>query len=138
VTSSLHPAVLHIPLFLKRISASRASESQQSPYLILQTNLLEVGLDDTESPHDYSHKKPTFFILFGKPPERSVGFEVLTAVVMKSSIFRDIMPCSPLKVSRRFEGTRHHHLQGKIIILARNQRERRWQTGSVIPNILVE
>jgi hypothetical protein len=26
-----------------------------------------------------------------------VGFEVLTVVVMKSTIFWDIMPCSPLK-----------------------------------------
>jgi hypothetical protein len=31
-----------------------------------------------------------------------VGFEVLTAVVMKSTIFWDIMPCSPLKVNRHF------------------------------------
>jgi hypothetical protein len=31
-----------------------------------------------------------------------VGFEVLTAVVMNSSVFWDIMPCSPLKVNRRF------------------------------------
>jgi hypothetical protein len=29
-----------------------------------------------------------------------VGFAVLTAVVMKSTIFWDIMPCSPLKVNR--------------------------------------
>jgi hypothetical protein len=34
-----------------------------------------------------------------------VGFEVLTAVVMKSTIFWDITPCSPLSVSRRFGGT---------------------------------
>jgi hypothetical protein len=34
-----------------------------------------------------------------------VGFEVLTAVVMKSSILSDIMPCSPLKANRRFGGT---------------------------------
>jgi hypothetical protein len=27
------------------------------------------------------------------------GFEVLTAVVMKSSIFWDIMPCGPLEVN---------------------------------------
>jgi hypothetical protein len=30
-----------------------------------------------------------------------VGFEVLTAVVMKSTIFWNITPCSPLKVNRR-------------------------------------
>jgi hypothetical protein len=29
----------------------------------------------------------------------SVGFEVLTAVVMKSTVFWDIMQCSPLKVN---------------------------------------
>jgi hypothetical protein len=33
------------------------------------------------------------------------GFDVLTAVVTKSSISWDIMPCSPLKVSRCFGGT---------------------------------
>jgi hypothetical protein len=33
-----------------------------------------------------------------------VGFEVLAAVVMKSTIFWDITPCSPLKVNRRFGG----------------------------------
>jgi hypothetical protein len=32
-------------------------------------------------------------------------FVVLTAVVMKSNIFWDIMPCSPLKVNRRFGET---------------------------------
>jgi hypothetical protein len=31
------------------------------------------------------------------------GFEVLTAVVMKSTVFWDIMPCSPLRVNRRFD-----------------------------------
>jgi hypothetical protein len=34
-----------------------------------------------------------------------VGVDVLTAVVMKISIFWDITPCSPLKVNRRFGGT---------------------------------
>jgi hypothetical protein len=33
------------------------------------------------------------------------GFQVLTAVVMKGTIFRDITPCSPFKVNRRFGGT---------------------------------
>jgi hypothetical protein len=32
-----------------------------------------------------------------------VRYAVLTSVVMKCSIFWDIMPCSPLKVNRRFE-----------------------------------
>jgi hypothetical protein len=31
--------------------------------------------------------------------------EVLVAVVMKSCIFWDMTPCSPLKINRRFRGT---------------------------------
>jgi hypothetical protein len=41
-----------------------------------------------------------------------VGFEVLTAVVMKSTIFWDITSCCPLSVNRRFGGTYRLHLQG--------------------------
>jgi hypothetical protein len=33
-----------------------------------------------------------------------VGFEVLPPVVMKSTVFCDIMPCSLLKFKRRFGG----------------------------------
>jgi hypothetical protein len=36
-----------------------------------------------------------------------VGFEVLIAVVMKNSIFWNVMPRSPSKVSRHFGGTCH-------------------------------
>jgi hypothetical protein len=43
----------------------------------------------------------------------SVGFGVLAAVVMKSTIFWDITPCSPLNVDRRFGGTYRLHLQGR-------------------------
>jgi hypothetical protein len=42
-----------------------------------------------------------------------VGFEVLTAEVMQSSIFWDITPCSLLKENRRFGGT-CPHLQGRF------------------------
>jgi hypothetical protein len=42
-----------------------------------------------------------------------VGFEVFTAVVMKSIIFWDMMPCSPLSFNRRFRGTYRLHLQGQ-------------------------
>jgi hypothetical protein len=51
-----------------------------------------------------------------------VLFEVITAVVMKSSVFCDIMPCTPLKVNRRCEGT-CLHLEGRRISQARNQYE---------------
>jgi hypothetical protein len=53
-------------------------------------------------------------------------FWVLTAVIMKSTIFWDITLCSPLKVNRRFGGIYRLHLQGRIS-RARNQRENRWQ-----------
>jgi hypothetical protein len=51
-----------------------------------------------------------------------VGFEVLT-VVVKSTIFWDITPCSPLNVNRRFGETYRLHFQGRRISWARNQRE---------------
>jgi hypothetical protein len=58
---------------------------------------------------------------------RSVGFEVLAAVVMNSTIFWDITPCSPLKFNRRFGETYRLHLQCRKMSRARNQRESRWQ-----------
>jgi hypothetical protein len=44
-------------------------------------------------------------------------------VVMKSSVFLDIMPCSLLKVNQRFRRTRHIHFQSRRISQARNQCE---------------
>jgi hypothetical protein len=41
------------------------------------------------------------------------GFEVFIAVVMKSIIFWDMTPCSPLSVNRRFGGTYRLFLQGR-------------------------
>jgi hypothetical protein len=38
------------------------------------------------------------------------GFEIRTAVAVKSSVFWDVMPCNPVKVSQCFRGTFHHHL----------------------------
>jgi hypothetical protein len=56
---------------------------------------------------------------------RIVGFEVLTAVVIKNTLFWDIISCSLLKVSLYFRGTYGFHLQGQRISHARNQRESR-------------
>jgi hypothetical protein len=42
-----------------------------------------------------------------------VGFEVLTAVVIKSSIFWDIAAYSPLKIYQRFGGTCRLYLQDR-------------------------
>jgi hypothetical protein len=41
-----------------------------------------------------------------------VRFEVLTAVVMKSAMFWDMTPCSPLKVNQRFGETNRLQRQG--------------------------
>jgi hypothetical protein len=58
-----------------------------------------------------------------------VGFEVLTAVVMKNSIFWDMAPCGPLKVNRYLGGKWKLHLQGRRISKARNK-----QAGSKLCN----
>jgi hypothetical protein len=44
-------------------------------------------------------------------------------MLIKSSVFWDITPCSPLKVDRCFGGTSHLHFQGRRIRQARNQSE---------------
>jgi hypothetical protein len=46
------------------------------------------------------------------------GIKVPTLVVMKSSVFWDITPCSPLKVNRHFRGTYCLHHQGQISLPA--------------------
>jgi hypothetical protein len=58
-----------------------------------------------------------------------VGFEVLTVVVMKILIFRDIAQCSPY-ISRRFGRMHHLYLRGRK---SANQetRKSRWQ-GRII------
>jgi hypothetical protein len=42
---------------------------------------------------------------------------------MKSSVFRNIMPCSQLKINRRLGATYRLHLQGPRINQDRNQHE---------------
>jgi hypothetical protein len=53
----------------------------------------------------------------------TVGFEVLTAVIMKSFIFWTITPCSPAETKRRLGGTCRLYLQGRRVCLAGNQHE---------------
>jgi hypothetical protein len=76
--------------------------------------------------------------LHGRTPNYA-GFEVLTAVVMKSSIFWDIMQCSSLKVNWRFGRTYRLHLQGRRRIQARNYREEsiKWVFWVVTPCSIV-
>jgi hypothetical protein len=57
------------------------------------------------------------------PLDQSVGIEVLTVVVMNSSVFWDITLHSPLKVSWHFGGTCQLRLQGIKINQARHYHE---------------
>jgi hypothetical protein len=61
-----------------------------------------------------------------------VGFEVLTVVVMKSTIFWDITPCSPLRFNRCFGGTYRLHLQGQRIRQTRSQHESKWKAERIL------
>jgi hypothetical protein len=63
---------------------------------------------------------------------KPVGFEILTAVIMKNSVFWNITPCSPLKVNRRFGGTCRLSIQCLKIIQARNRRKRRWKASTIL------
>jgi hypothetical protein len=56
-----------------------------------------------------------------------VGFDVLTAVVMKNTSFWDITPRGPLEVNRRFGGAYRLHLRCRRINQAR-RRKSRWQS----------
>jgi hypothetical protein len=55
--------------------------------------------------------------------QQQAGFEVLTAVVMKISVFRDITICILVKVSQCFGGTYHLLLQDQRVSQARDQYE---------------
>jgi hypothetical protein len=61
---------------------------------------------------------------------RWLGFQVITAMLMKGSIFRDITPCSPLKVNWSFGRTYRLHLQSRRRIQARNQQAASRADGS--------
>jgi hypothetical protein len=50
-------------------------------------------------------------------------FEVLTAAVMKTSVFWDITPCSPLKVDRPFGGVYRLYIHGRTISQETRQHE---------------
>jgi hypothetical protein len=53
---------------------------------------------------------------------------VLAAMAMKCLVIWDVMPCSPLKINRRFGGTCNFLLQGRRISQARDQSKSEWQT----------
>jgi hypothetical protein len=53
----------------------------------------------------------------------SMVINVQLDIRLRSSVFWDITPCSPLKVNQNFGGTCRLHLQGRKISQARNQRD---------------
>jgi hypothetical protein len=79
------------------------------------------------APHPGRHYSTTRNMYF-------VGFEVLTAVVMKSSVFWDarVTMCSLLGVDQSFGGTCRPHLQDRRVSQAKYQHE----TGSKLGNLL--
>jgi hypothetical protein len=70
------------------------------------------------------NKRPSVLSNVTGSTASSVGFEVVTSVVIKSCIFWEIIPCSPLKVGRRFRGARRLCLHVRRISRARNQLEK--------------
>jgi hypothetical protein len=58
-----------------------------------------------------------------------VGFEVFTAVVMKSIIFWDMTPYSPSSFNRHFGGKYRLHLLGGRNKFSKNQLASRWQAA---------
>jgi hypothetical protein len=60
--------------------------------------------------------------------EKFGGSEILIGPVIESTIFWDITPCSPVKISQRFGGTYRLHLRGRRS-RGRYQRESRWQAS---------
>jgi hypothetical protein len=80
--------------------------------------------DSVEGIRSYTHYNFILKVIYRSIGEKcwrwwhelfSWGFEVRTAMVMKSSIFWDITPCSSLKVNLCFGGTCRLHIQGRRI-----------------------
>jgi hypothetical protein len=89
-----------------------------SPFLSLQYKTpshLGCPQSETNGRH-LSYVATNFSLIFRDQIKRLVEFEVFTAVVMKSIIFWDMTPCSPLSSTGRFGGTYRLHLQGQRIV----------------------
>jgi hypothetical protein len=66
-----------------------------------------------------------------------VGFEVFTAVIMKSISFWDITPCSPLSVNRRFGGTASIFRVEEISSASKQAASRIMRHGVISQNLIV-
>jgi hypothetical protein len=69
----------------------------------------------------------TYELISERITQYVVGFEVFTAVVMKSITFWDMTPCSPSSFNLHFGGTYRFQLQGRRNKFSKNQLESRWQ-----------
>jgi hypothetical protein len=73
---------------------------------------------------------------YGNPNRKDhledVSLDGKVKVMLKSSIFKDITPCSSSRVSRRFGGTCRLYLQCRRISQARNQHEADSKLGSCL------
>jgi hypothetical protein len=74
--------------------------------------------------------KPLLYITAIHTKENIVGFEVFTAVVMKSIFFWDMTPCSPLSFNRRFGGIYRLHVRSRRNKFSKNRQASRWQVSS--------
>lgn len=61
----------------------------------------------------------------------NVGFEALTALIIKIPVFWDIMPLSPAKVNQRFGGIFDQHFQGFKVSKGKKPASK---TGSLVCN----
>jgi hypothetical protein len=87
---------------------------------LIQTlkNVCNIGM--FQNPLQYL-KDTNFSLTEKQSVSLCVGFKVITTVFMKSCIFWNMTPCSPLRVNRRFRAT-CRLLHGHTVNHARNQR----------------
>jgi hypothetical protein len=104
---------------LKRVCCPGANKNLLKYLTFSSTDIIHLLQNLHRSQYTYTLRNHGIYL----------GFEVLTMVVMKSTVFWDITPCGPLKFNRRFRGTCRLHFQGRIS-QARYQHESRWNGGS--------
>jgi hypothetical protein len=93
---------LQLPELIKKLPTSRRSPLFTPVFTeIPSQNIIQLNPDRTITSN-------FFYIDF------IVGFQVLTAVTMKNSVFWDVAPCRSC-MNRRFGGTYRLHLQGRKI-----------------------
>jgi hypothetical protein len=110
-------------------------ESVSGPLIKLERGCVGVGLHTT--------CKPSRALPYSTRPcstPKAVESEVLIAVTMRSTIFRDVVPCSLAGVHRRFGGPYYLHIRG--ICFSPHKMEygtpKRWWTSSGLRGVTSE